>query len=73
MTSHTLQVALHGPGTGHVVRCSLFNPSEAKLDPMAHKPSLLLIHQAYSNLKCVVMTTRASHYIYPIILTGRLG
>lgn len=72
MMSHTLQVALYAKRICHVVRCSLFKLSEAKLDPLAHKLSLLLIYQTYSNIKCIVMTTRASHYIYPIILTGRL-
>lgn len=55
MMSHTLQVALYAQRIRHVVRRSLFKPSEAILDPMAHKPSLLLIYQAYPNIKCLVI------------------
>lgn len=68
---HTLQVALYGQETGHIIRCSLFDPSEAKLDLIAHKQCLFLTYQAYASL--IVITPRASYCIYPIILTGRLG
>ena len=71
--SHTLQMTLYCQLVGHVVRCSLFNSSEAKLDPMAHKQSLLMIYQAYTSLKCVVIIPRASHHTYPIILTEETG
>lgn len=69
--TRTLQLALYGQGTGHVVRYSLFNPSEAKLDLTVHKQSLFLTYLAYPSL--VVITSRASHNIYSIILAGRLG
>lgn len=49
---HTLQVALYGQETGHIIRCSLLDPSEAKLDLIAHKQYLFLttsLRQSHSH------------------------